>query len=516
MEGELLMRKMLPLILTLALLAGLAVPAYAAGVTPKTGSNVSARSYGGYSSRNISSYLFPNNKGGLTRVEGTTVEEYNSSFQLLNSREIPTELNIYGGFFAGSEYNFFFFGQGNSGESDNVEVMRVVKYSKDWQRLGQASIYGENTQTPFRSGTLRCAEYRGVLYVHTCHTMYKSQKDGKNHQSCMMLSILESTMNYERTVGFYVSHSFDQYVLADQQGNLVGVDLGDAYPRGIALQRIPDFQSVTLHEIPGAIGNNYTGICLGGLAETTNNYVVSYLNRNSSASGGEHNYLIFADKNTLTPREVKLTAQPGATAPAVVPTGLNGGYVLWNGGNWLEPDSTLYYAAYSDDGTVGPVQTAKAYLSPCQPIVFNGKVVWYVTNGSIPVFYTLDASGLKAIPATAAPEAVKVAGPSKSSVPAPNSLPSSKALLAGTIAGGSATVNGDSSTPGVATSNGVAEFIGIDNPDTNKYCAICGSLLWDASKQEMNSGMWDPTHQYGICYSCEGTPAARELQSQYR
>ena len=123
------MRKMLPLILTLALLAGLAVPAYAASVTPKTGSNVSARSYGGYSSRNISSYLFPNNKGGLTRVEGTTVEEYNSSFQLLNSREIPTELNIYGGFFAGSEYNFFFFGQGNSGESDNVEVMRVVKYS---------------------------------------------------------------------------------------------------------------------------------------------------------------------------------------------------------------------------------------------------------------------------------------------------------------------------------------------------------------------------------------------------
>lgn len=509
------MRKVWSLILALALLAGLAVPASAAGAALKTGSNVSARAYEGNWSRPIGSYLFPNGKGGLTRVEGMTVEEYSSSFQLLSSREIPMELSTYGGFFAGSEYNFFFFGQNNAAESDNVEVMRVVKYSKDWQRLGQACIYGENTQFPFHAGTLRCAEYRGVLYVHTCHTMYKSQKDGKNHQSCMMLSILESTMNYERTVGFYVSHSFDQYVLADQQGNLVGVDLGDAYPRGIALQRIPDFQSVTLHEIPGEVGENYTGICLGGLAETANHYVVGYLSR-TILSGGEQNYLIFADKTTLTPREVKLTAQPGATAPVVVPTSLNGGYVLWNGGKWYEPNSTLYYAAYSDNGTVGPVQTAKAYLSPCQPIVFNGKVVWYVTNGSIPVFYTLDASGLKAIPATVAPEAVKAAGPSKSSVPAPNSLPSSQALLAGTIAGGSATVNGDSSTPGVATSNGVAEFLGIDDPDTNKYCAICGGLLWDAGRQGMNDGMWDPEHQYGICYSCEGTPAARELQLRYR
>ena len=61
-----------------------------------------------------------------------------------------------------------------------------------------------------------------------------------------------------------------------------------------------------------------------------------------------------------------------------------------------------YYAAYSADGSIGPVQTvADAALSDCQPIVYNGKVVWYTTTNSAPVFYTLDGSGLKAVKANA-------------------------------------------------------------------------------------------------------------------
>lgn len=37
------------------------------------------------------------------------------------------------------------FGQKNEEENDSKEVIRVVKYSKDWQRLGAASLYGANT-----------------------------------------------------------------------------------------------------------------------------------------------------------------------------------------------------------------------------------------------------------------------------------------------------------------------------------------------------------------------------------
>lgn len=95
------------------------------------------------------------------------VEEYNSSFQLLTSRKLPVELFRWGGFFAGSKYNFLVFGQNNLKESDSEEVFRIVKYSKDWQRLGSASIYGANTQDAFVRGGLDCAESGNELYIHT-------------------------------------------------------------------------------------------------------------------------------------------------------------------------------------------------------------------------------------------------------------------------------------------------------------------------------------------------------------
>ena len=71
----------------------------------------------------------------VLRPEQIIVETYNSAFQLLESRTLEMELPIWGGFFAGEDYNFVIFGQENPSESDRVEVIRVVKYDKDWNRL---------------------------------------------------------------------------------------------------------------------------------------------------------------------------------------------------------------------------------------------------------------------------------------------------------------------------------------------------------------------------------------------
>lgn len=505
------MKKVVTLILALALCAGLSAPVCAAGATPLTGSNVHMRAYSFYSARPIASYLFANDKGGLTRVEGLTVEEYNSSFQLLNTRKIPQELTIYGGFYAGSQYNFFIFGQSNDSESPTVEVIRVVKYSKDWKRLGQASLYDIDTTVPFRAGSLRCTESNGFLYIHTCHQKY-TYADGKRHQSNLTAAVEEETMKCQLTNFFYVSHSFDQYILADRQGNLITADLGDAYPyRAINLHRLPagitkvpeynaltpelteiynvGYKQISIHDIPGTKGQNSTGIVLGGLAETTSGYWVAYTNRAANQAG--QNYFIYVDKSTMTPREIPLTAQPGASAPAVVSTGPNGGYVMWNGRSCDYPDSTLYYAAYSDGGTVGPVQTAKAYLSPCQPIIFNGKVVWYVTNGSVPVFYTLDASGLKAFPASAAPGASVIAGPGAASVPKPNTPPSTKTMFDGDYGLDESDFSGGSKNAGTAP---VQPAFDSSYPawSANKTCDFCGgttgpwTLSSDRSKHVCN------------------------------
>lgn len=444
-------RRLTALLCTLALTLALVPAASAAGAAPMPSKNIGMQAYSGNWSEPVTSYLYQNSQGGLTRVEckmkadysgyDLVVEEYNSAFQMLNKRSLPMELPWWGGFFSGSQYNFVIYRQNNPNESDSVEVLRVVKYSKDWQRLDSLGVYGENTKVPIEAGTLRCAESNGILHIHTCHKMYKSQKDGLNHQSSMTLSIREDTMTFERTPGFYVSHSFDQYALVDQQGNLVTVDLGDAYPfRGIVMQRIAipfhidKMWSLSLYDFFGRTGDNGTFSNLGGLAETSSEYVTAFTTSRFAENrigffGEELVYLIYTNKISQQSRKIQISTEKGASKPMLVPTGLGGGYVLWNGGNRAKADGTLYYRTYAEGGNVGELKTAKAPLSDCQPIVYNGKLVWYVTNDSVPAFYTLDESGVKVTIAAAAPGAAELPAVTKAGVPAPNTSKTSKSMV---------------------------------------------------------------------------------------
>ena len=400
------------------------VPAAAAG-EPAVSSNKNMQDQAGYYAVQVRSYLFENQAGGLTRVETIgdqiVVEDYSSDFQLQSSRTLPLELSTWGGFFAGEDYNFFIFGQSNPQESDSVEVIRVVKYSKDWQRLDQASLYGANTSIPFRAGSLRCAEYGGELYIRTCHQMYKSS-DGLNHQANLTLCVDQERMTVldsyyivmNSSVG-YVSHSFNQFVLVDQDQNLVTLDHGDAYPRSAILMKYQTkagkgkfsgyTTNYTIQTFPGQVGDNTTGASLGGLAETSSGYLVAY---NFNGTGGYSPtertvYVSFVPKSGGAVRSSAISAA-GATTPHLVSMGLSGGYVLWNGKENGVTTNTLYYASYDAEGHVGAVQTAVGSLSGCAPIEYQGKAVWYATNNSAPVFYTLDQSGLHSYAANSTPQ----------------------------------------------------------------------------------------------------------------
>lgn len=379
-----------------------------------------------YSGKN---YLYVNESGGLTRVLTDSVawftgnkiiyvENYDSSFQLQTRHEIAGELDSFGCFFAGAEYNYMVFGQKNPNEDDNTEVIRVVKYSKNWERLGQASIYGANTTIPFDFGACRCAESGGMLYVRTCHQMYKSS-DGKNHQANMMLAIRESDMTLtDKYCGVtyantgYVSHSFDQYVITDQEGNIVTLDLGDAYPRAVVLNRyngkagsekLGGTSRAIIQNISGRIGDNRTGTNIGGFAETDSGYVTAYAY--NGGSGPQAVYLAYTSKSDLSTRVVQLSAPAGSVSTLrLVPSGTSGGYILWN--NKTEAGNVLYYAAYGADGSVGEFHAAMADLTS-NPIFYNGKVVWTdcsrtnIKSGDdydiIMSFYLLDDTGVETI-----------------------------------------------------------------------------------------------------------------------
>ena len=369
--------------------------------------NKDAQNYKWNWASTVKSYLYENQNGGLTRVEYNNqqivAEDYDNTFKLCASYNIPMELSIWGGFFAGEKYNFVIFGQENLSQNNNTEVLRVVKYSKDWQRLGQASLYGANTTVPFDAGSLRCVEYGDYLYIRTCHEMYASAKDGKNHQANMTLAVRQSDMTLtdsyhivmNSSVG-YVSHSFNQFVLVDQNKNLVTLDHGDAYPRSLVLMRYNtakaggdkfsgNVSNSSLVTFPGAIGDNYTGAEVGGFAETANGYVTAY-NYDGGSHGTREVYLGYTSKNGLSSTVTKITEAAGASTPVLVSTGLGGGYLMWT-----DINGAFHYAAYADGGAIGAIGTADAALSDCQPLCHNGEVVWYVTNYSVPTFYKIGA-----------------------------------------------------------------------------------------------------------------------------
>lgn len=449
--------RFLALLLALVLSVSLCVPALASGnwtelTEPESGYTTS-HDYSATPNSPTRFFLYANEKGGLTRVESPIsskqlhVEEYDKSLRFLSGKLIPFDgLEKWGGFYAGTNYNFIITGQDNYSESDSVEIIRVLKYSKDWQYLGRASVYGGEktkagrTQMIFRAGDLRCAEAGGILYIHTSHTMYKSS-DGKNHQSNMMVQIRENDMTVTGTVnGSYVSHSFNQFIMADSLGNLIIANHGDGYPRAMRLTKLDNMAGkenilpmggedtwsyVDTDTFIGLIGANETYANLGGIAETSNGYLMAYRQRASGAidalyqvklayiakkdfksvvyaTGGEPDAHFQIRQLTDTKADLDnwdpFTA-PNQGNPFVVPTGLSGGYIIWKSGS-----GEISWTNYDANGQTGAIRTGSGKLSDCQPIYFNGKVVWFATENDganhFPItFYTLDASGLTAIDA---------------------------------------------------------------------------------------------------------------------
>ena len=391
--------------------------------------NQSKQNYSSYYSKPVTSYLYERSDGGFTRVEAVAgkviVENYDSGFQLLTSDSVQMELNLFGGFYAGTDENFLVFGQKNPNESDTQEVVRIVKYSKDWKRVSSASLKGANTYIPFDAGSLRCAESNGMLYILTCHEMYMTS-DGYHHQSNMLINVRESDMTItDSRCGIsnistgYVSHSFNQFLMVDSTGRLVALDHGDAYPRAAVLcqyntsagsEKIS--RSVTTGNVvtfSGAVGENATNASLGGLIEATGKYL-SVLN--TAPQNGNANYQsarnvalgITDQKNLSSTRTIQLTnyAQGGntsASTPQIVKLNDDRFLILW------EVYAKASYGGYTNNGTIsyvivnregqtqGQIQTVKGKLSDCQPIESNGKAVWYVTNNDAPCFYIVDRNG---------------------------------------------------------------------------------------------------------------------------
>lgn len=378
--------------------------------------NLSGNEYIWFSADTVNSYLERNSDGTYTRVEAVQdkvyVEEYSQDFEFISSKELKMELPLFGGYFSGEDYRFLVFGQQNPEESDEVEVLRIVKYDRSWNRLDKCSVFGANTTIPFRAGSLRMTESGGELYLHTSHQMYQAE-DGYNHQANMTYVMDETTMTVTQSwfgvmnINYgYVSHSFNQFVATDGT-YLYRLDHGDAYPRAVVLTKA-SANAITacrdsnkeILKIEGEVGNNYTGVSVGGfelagdqLVTAGNSVVQSESNYNPD---GQRNIFVNSTDTELSESQtIWLTEYKDNSVavgnPHLVKASEDELYVLWEeaesvNGSLLRTIKIAKINAYGQ--LQGEISTIYARLSDCQPIYTeDDALVWYVTSNDVPVFY---------------------------------------------------------------------------------------------------------------------------------
>ncbi len=370
----------------------------------------------------VKAYLVNTGEGNLMRVQSdgsnVYVEYYNQELRITDYRQIPTELEDFGGFYEGADAHYIVSGQNNPSESADVECFRITKYDKSWKRIASASLYDCNTVSPFEAGSLRMTESDGYLFIRTCHTMYKSS-DGYNHQANVTIQVDEKNMNI--TDSFtdimnssygYVSHSFNQFIKTD--GNhLVAVDHGDAYPRSIALIEYPtDFTTgqfisnmnyrdyckcTSLLNIAGNVGDNTTNASVGGFEVTDSAYIVAASSIDQDNNGELRNICILSKSKTDGTTKVNwVTDYTGddysATTPHLVKMADNRYLVLWC--KYSDTEGTVYYTFVDNNGNqTDKIRTMSGKLSQCEPVMYGDMAMWYTSDKDSVSFYGIFKDG---------------------------------------------------------------------------------------------------------------------------
>ncbi len=391
----------------------------------------------------VKSFINQDTDGTITRVElingNVFVEEYTKDYEYISTKQLPLELPKFGGVYFGNDYNFIVFGQSNKlAESPDREVLRIVKYDKEWNVIKSTSVLGANTVNPFSSSNLTMVEKNGTLYIRTSHQMFKSPNDGKNHQASMMFSLNIDSMEVtgkqvvvaNNGIG-YVSHSFSQNITTNGS-ELFVADLGDAFPRSVIIMRGQNFTGegikyIEAFPIPGNTGQNTTGINLGGIAYTsgtsTSAITAETINVNNVLVAGrmEANYETDWQKATevrnifvlvanatdngafggsyMVPitnyvRPADATNAIKTTTPKLVKVSDDKLFVIWNEyvGS-IAGTSTVKFVEIDNNGLpVSDIQTIDAMLSDNQPFVSGDEILWYATTGDVPTFYTLNST----------------------------------------------------------------------------------------------------------------------------
>ena len=352
----------------------------------------------------IASYLEPQADGSWMRVQatqkdGVVVQYYDADYRVQSTRTIQEELPIFGAFYATEGAYYLLTGQRNPERSAEVECFRLTKYDRDWNRLASTGVFDCNTTVPFDAGSARFTRLGKYLIVRTSHEMYSG------HQANVTIQFDTQTMTVtDRFTGVmnvdvgYVSHSFNQFITTEN-GHVVALDHGDAYPRAVVLCKYRDDASsgsfgrrcdaVNVLEIAGSIGANDTGVSIGAFASSDTAYLVAGSTVDMQAASVDVTaprtvFVAAVDKTTNAVTMNAIATGEDAVAPHMVKIDRDTWMLLWR-----QSDGVAYTKINGSGQRVGEIYHMDAHLSDCVPVVRDGKVIWYAWRDKLTEFYEI-------------------------------------------------------------------------------------------------------------------------------
>ncbi len=349
------------------------------------------------------------------------VEYLDSSFSVTSRKSIAMELDIWGGFYAGSDAYYLVEGKNNTAESDSAEVIRVIKYSTSWNKLGTAKItgnpdlFGGQVRYPFDYGCVEMTEWNGTLYVVTGHEGYVDPAYNQGHQGFLMIAVNESDMT-GKIVKSDLWHSFAQYIETDGS-NLYVLEQSEG-SRCTTLSKIqPDTLSTTSISVLDYGGSRTSAWAIScyasvdDLALSTDHVLclgtsIDQSQYDAVTSSTAHNLYL-----TVTPKSN--FSQDATTVKWI--TSYSGGGKSFLGTNitkinnnrflitWEETDTegsadvsdtlsghTLHYVFVDGSGNkISSEFTASASISDCHPIVKGSSAVFYASSSNMVDFYAI-------------------------------------------------------------------------------------------------------------------------------
>ena len=368
------------------------------------------------------SRLFPTDYGyeRVTKEDGQylLVEDYDKDFKILKSRRVKLELSRFGGLHFGKDAIYLVFGVDNYDEDDNAEVMRIVKYSKQWKRISSASVKRNkdltfsDTVNVFNWGGFDTAEVNGKLYIATAHHGYKDPSIGRSHTGLFMVCLDTKTMKAveARTDQF---HSFDQHFAVLDKDNIFLLEDSE----GGRCTKVSRFK-----EAKPAYGLEYTVLEYGG-QRTSSTAIATYASTTGIALSNSNvitvgtsidqtkydsvvsgkTQAVYKVYMTITPLDnlysdkvsFKWISTGGKSCQNArfVKIDNNRFAVLWK----TEAERETHYRFFDGNGkSLTEEFTIYSDLTHCKPVVRERKVVFCGLDEDDFVFYSIDSKTGKA------------------------------------------------------------------------------------------------------------------------